>query len=69
MSCTSCESHNQAEFTAEINLHFRGSRNIDNPGVFMFPNVSVCLDCGSSRFTIPEAELRKLKEGEGSTAA
>lgn len=70
MPCTSCESHNQAEFPAEMNLHFRGLRNIDNPGVLMFPEVSVCLECGCSKFTIPEAELQKLKEGsEPSTAA
>jgi hypothetical protein len=70
MSCVSCESCNQAEFTAEMNLHFRGLRKIDNPGVLLFPTVSVCMDCGFSTFPIPEAELQKLKEGnEGSPAA
>jgi hypothetical protein len=70
MSCLSCESSNQAEFTAEMNLHFRGLRHIDNPGVLLFPKVSVCLDCGFSKFTISQSELQKLKAGnEPSTAA
>jgi hypothetical protein len=70
MPCTSCKSHNQAEFTAEMNLHFRGLRNIDNPAVLLFAEVSACLDCGFSKFTIPEAELQKLNEGNRrSTAA
>ncbi len=61
MSCLSCESGNQAEFTVEMDLHLRGLKNIDNPGVLLFPKVSVCLDCGFSTFTIPEAELQRLK--------
>jgi hypothetical protein len=70
MSCLSCKSRNQREFTAEMNLHFRGLRSIPNPAILLFPKVSVCLDCGFSRFTIPETELQKLKErNERSTAA
>jgi hypothetical protein len=68
MPCVLCTSGNQAEFTAEINLHFIGV--INNPGVLFLPKVYVCLDCGSSRFTTPEAELRKLIAGNaGSTTA
>jgi len=63
MSCMLCTSDNQAEFTAEIMLHFSGHRNINNPGILSFPKVSVCLDCGSSEFTIPEAELQELRAG------
>ena len=69
MSCLSCESGNQAEFTVEMNLHFCGLRNIDNPGVLMFPKVSVCLDCGCSKFTISQSELQKLTGNAPSTAA
>ena len=61
MSCAVCTSVNEAEFTAEMMIHFSGRRNIDNPGVLAFPKVSVCLDCGFSRFTTPEADLRILK--------
>ncbi len=65
MYCALCESSNQAEFTAEMMIHLRGLRNIDNPGVLVFPKVLVCLDCGSSRFTTPETELQVLGIGKG----
>jgi hypothetical protein len=50
MLCTSCASGHQAEFTAEVNLHFDGPKYIDEPGVLMFPKLLVCLDCGFARF-------------------
>jgi hypothetical protein len=62
-SCLLCKTKNQAEFTAEINVHFRGLKNIDNSGVLFVPNVVVCLDCGFSRFTTPETELARLGRG------
>ena len=61
MFCALCQSGNEAEFTAEMMIHFSGLRNIDNPGVLTFAKVSVCLGCGSSRFTIPETELALLR--------
>jgi hypothetical protein len=62
MSCLSCTSGNQAEFAAEINLHFPSLKNLDKPSVFVFPKVVVCLDCGCSLFAIPETELARLQE-------
>jgi len=60
MSCPACKSCNQSEFNAEVNIHFRGRENVDHPGVMVFPNLSVCLDCGSSSFTIQHNELSQL---------
>jgi hypothetical protein len=60
MPCSSCLSSNQAEFPAEINIHFPGCKNFTKPTVWLFPKVLVCLDCGASRFTIPESELAWL---------
>jgi hypothetical protein len=60
MGCALCQSRNQGEFTAEMMIHFSGSAHIDNRGVLAFPKVSVCLDCGSSRFTISETDLALL---------
>jgi hypothetical protein len=60
MGCASCQSGNQAEFTAEMMIHFSGLRNIEHPGISVTPKVSVCLDCGFSRFTMPEIELEQL---------
>ena len=67
MSCLSCGSGNQAEFSTEINIHLPGLKKPDKrPSVFVFPKVLVCLDCGSSQFALPESELYLLWE---STAA
>jgi hypothetical protein len=51
-------------------IHFSGLKNLDKPTVMVFPKIMVCLDCGLTEFTIPEAELRLLGEcGAASTAA
>jgi hypothetical protein len=60
MPCLICSSGNQTEFTAEINIHFSGRENIDHPGVMIFPKILICLDCGSSNFSTPQAELSQL---------
>ena len=68
MTCRSCGSNNQAEYSAEINIHF--PKDGDKGAVLVFPKLVVCLDCGVAEFTIPEAELRLLGErGAASTAA
>jgi len=66
MSCALCASVNAAEFTAEMMIHFSGLRNIDHPGVLVLQKVSVCLDCGVSRFTVAERE-RALLAGDTPT--
>jgi hypothetical protein len=43
-----------------MNLHFPGRENLDKPGIFVFPKVLVCLDCGSSQFAVSESELAVL---------
>jgi hypothetical protein len=60
MHCPHCASDIQVELTAEINIHFSGLRNIDSPGLLVFPVLLVCLDCGFSSFAIPENELALL---------
>jgi len=62
MSCVSCQSGNQSEFSAEMLIHFNGRKNIDTPGALIFPKILVCVDCGSSQFTVPETELAKFAE-------
>jgi hypothetical protein len=46
-----------------MTIHFSGLKNVDKPAVLAFPNVSICMDCGFSWFTTPEAELRALGKG------
>jgi len=60
MSCIACQSVKQQEFPAEINIHFPGWKGLDKPTVWLFPRVSVCLDCGFARFTLGGADLRRL---------
>jgi hypothetical protein len=62
MSCRSCSSNNQTEFGSEIIIHFSGLNNLDKPTVMVFPKIEVCLDCGVTEFTIPEADLDRLRE-------
>jgi hypothetical protein len=44
-------------------IHFKGPELIGNPGVLAFPKILVCMDCGASRFTTSDAELRELRNG------
>ncbi len=62
MSCRSCASENQTQLGAEINIHFREKKGLDDPAVLVFPKLLVCLDCGFTEFTIPETELLVLEE-------
>ena len=51
------------KFSAEMAIHFLELENIDKPVVWLFPEVVVCLDCGTAEFAVPEAELRQLTKG------
>jgi hypothetical protein len=62
MRCKACQSSNQREFTAEINIHFPGMKGLDIPTVWVFPTISVCMDCGTTQFPIPEAEREQLAD-------
>jgi len=66
ISCLLCNGANQAEFVAEINIHFRGLEKIDEPGVLLLRKLLVCLDCGFTRFRIPKADLEPLVKGSTS---
>jgi hypothetical protein len=60
MDCPHCASATQAELAAEINIHLTGLRNVGRLGLLLFPTLVVCLECGFSRFSTPEAELAML---------
>jgi hypothetical protein len=62
MCCLLCVSGTEAEFSAELMVHFSGLENLDKPGALVFSKILVCLDCGSSRFTIPAAKLALLAQ-------
>jgi hypothetical protein len=63
MSCMSCASNYQTEFTGEMIIHFSGLKNLEKPGVHAFRKLSVCLNCGFSYFSVAERELALLANG------
>ena len=63
MSCKSCQSQNEREFSAEVAIHFPGLNGLEKPIVWVFPKPLVCLDCGFTEFTVPGKELRVLVTG------
>jgi hypothetical protein len=68
MPCKSCRSVNQKKFTAEMAIHFPEPKDIDKPIVWVFPEVVVCLDCGTAEFAVLEAELRQLAKRDAAAA-
>ncbi len=68
MPCKSCGSANQSKFTAETAIHFPGLKNIDKPVVWVFPELVVCMNCGTAEFPVPKAELRELAKGDAAAA-
>jgi len=62
MACKACGSANETKFGAEVNIHFPGPMNLDEPGFFVFPKLAICLDCGFTQFTLPERELCLLRK-------
>lgn len=65
MSCTpcpSCKSTNRRDFAAEINIHFPGLKGLAKPTVWVFPKISVCMDCGISEFAVSDNELKRLSD-------
>jgi hypothetical protein len=57
---TVCEFPQWRTFPAEINVHFPGYEGLTKRTVWVFPQLSVCLNCGFTQLSIPEFELRRL---------
>jgi hypothetical protein len=60
--CQRCSSDKQKKFNTEMNFHFPGWEGLDKPSVLVFPDVTVCLNCGFAKFDISEADLGRLAE-------
>jgi hypothetical protein len=48
--------------SSEICIRFSGRKNVDKPGVLLFPEISVCLDCGAASFAVTPSKSRILRE-------
>jgi hypothetical protein len=62
-TCKSCKCREPGQFNGEIAIHFSGVEGLQKMIVWVFPKVRVCLNCGFTEFTVPERELRTLKQG------
>jgi hypothetical protein len=63
MTCTGCHSDKQGVFNGEFAIHFPGLEGLDKPIVWVFPEIVVCFNCGSTAFTVPKRELQILEQG------
>jgi hypothetical protein len=61
--CRSCQSDNESTFNGEIAIHFSGLKGLEQPIVWIFPKLQVCLNCGFAEFRVPERELSVLMGG------
>ena len=59
MACVLCGSSNEAEFPTEMAFHFSGVHALDKPGIFVYPKVMVCTDCG-----FPGLQRRKSERAQ-----
>ena len=66
--CQSCASWNLVRLSTEICLHFPGLSGLERGPIFVFPKLTICLDCGFLHSRLSAEELRPIKEsvsGEG----
>jgi hypothetical protein len=68
MPCKSCGSVNQEKFSAEMAIHFPELKDVDNPVVWVFPEIAVCMDCGTADLAVPEEELRQLQQSDSAAS-
>jgi hypothetical protein len=68
MPCKSCGSVNLKNFIGEMGIRSPGLKGLDKPVVWVFPELIICLDCGTAEFVVPEAELGELARGDAAAA-
>jgi hypothetical protein len=68
LRCRSCGSANQRKFIGEMGIRSPGLKGLDKPIVWVFPELIVCVGCGTAEFVVPEAELRVLAKGDAAAA-
>jgi hypothetical protein len=66
MTCKSCDSDRLRTFDGEIAIHVPALEGLNEPIVWAFPKVLVCLNCGIAQFAVPEAELSALAKDSSS---
>jgi len=62
MTCKACGSDKLSTFNGEIAIHVPGLEGLNEPIVWIFPKVLVCLNCGLGQFAVPKPELSVLSK-------
>jgi len=57
MICPKCQSSSLSVIPAEIRLYRNRYRTLSHPPMTPSPDITVCLDCGWSEFSIPRSWL------------
>jgi len=60
--CKSCASSHLVRLSTEICLHFPGLSGLKRGPIFVFPKVTVCLDCGFVQSSLSSEELGLIRE-------
>ena len=68
MLCKSCGSVNQKKFSAGMDIHFPGLKDVGTPPIWVFADVVVCLNCGVAEFAVPGEQLGQLASGNAAAA-
>jgi len=63
VSCKRCVSDKQRVFRGELAIHFPGWEGLNKPHVWVFPRMTICLDCGFVEFELLAEQLAQLKDG------
>jgi hypothetical protein len=43
-------------------------KDVDKPVVWVFPEIAVCMDCGTADLAVPEEELRRLQQSDSAAS-
>jgi hypothetical protein len=65
--CFFCGSVDLDNLKAEIALRRHGLQNLDQIPIFLFPEILICLSCGTATFTTLKDELRAIGERKATT--
>ena len=67
MPCLACRSQNLQVFYSEIAVHVEGTNDPHALPVMVFPQLTICMDCGFMQGKIQENELPLLGHKQVST--
>jgi hypothetical protein len=64
MVCSTCGSVTQRKFLSEVDIHFPRLRDVKKSPVLVYPELSVCLNCGKAEFTLSKEEVDLIAKSD-----